>query len=480
MAVQSGVLFFDHRPITSECRELVAGLRSLSPDGVSTYSENGLAMAYGALHVWTGEASTRQPVRSCAGLVMTWDGRLDNREDLMFRLGCRVTSDSSDAAIALLVFERWGVDGLGALVGDWSTVIWDEAARTLHLARDYMGVRPLYHVTTSEAVMWSTSLGELVTRAHVADELDDAFVADFMTLRFSTDVTPYSGVHAAPTATCVSISANGSEQRRPFWQLAQGTVRYRDRRQYEAHLRALWRDAVACRMRTRSTVWAELSGGLDSSSVVCMADTLLKGGSMPATDLRPLSHVTLQSADGDERRFIAEVEAQIGVHSDILGVEDHQKVADADLEWVTPSAARGVALAMAQHVSAQGGRLVLSGRVGDAVMGCEPDNSAAVFDDFAAGNIWRALRNLRLWSRACHKPFVELAWNLLSARGGVTDPVADVASTDAGAARRALLTSTLTRLAADRSSARVTVPYVRPAQQKLIHLILAYAQTGKL
>ncbi len=166
------------------------------------------------------------------------------------------------------------------------------------------------------------------------------------------------------------------------------------------------------RLRANGVVWAELSGGLDSSSVVCMADALTRSGRVPARAIQPISHATLHSPDGDERRFIAAVEAQIDSCSEILGVEDYCDCADDEWGWVTPFAMSGVALAGLHRIRERGGRLVLSGRVGDAIMGCDPDNSLAVLDDLANGHLLAAFLKLRLWSRACQKPFVEVGWRL--------------------------------------------------------------------
>jgi asparagine synthase (glutamine-hydrolysing) len=412
MSAHAGIFFFDDRPAETACASLQSGLTPLAPDGIAVDAEQGVAMAHGAFHVWTGERPSGQPARSLAGSVIVWDGRLDNRDDLLLRLGERLSDDLSDAEIALATFERWGVAGLRGLVGEWSAALWDSKRRLLHLARDYIGVRPLYFYADDRSVAWSSHLGEIADRCGRAGTLSDEFAARFMTMRFSNEVTPYHGIRAVPPATCVTFSSARTEARQRFWHYEPEVVRCADRRQYEERLRALWIDAVGSRLRAEGTVWAELSGGLDSSSVVCMADRLIKGGRVSARAIQPISHATLRSHDGDERRFIAEVESRIAASSVIVGVEDHQDVVDAAWDWVTPFTARGVGLATAQRIRERGGRLVLSGRVGDAVMGCEPDNSVAVFDDFGDANILRALSNMRRWSRSCRKPFLEIAWRL--------------------------------------------------------------------
>jgi asparagine synthase (glutamine-hydrolysing) len=399
MAAHAGIFFFDGRPI-----EARRGWRTVGP---------GVAMTQEIDDVWRENDVSAGGASSSAAFTVAWDGRLDNRDELLMRLGVAVPHGGGDASIALAAYARWEREGLRALVGDWSLAIWDRGHRRLSLARDYMGVRPLYYCVTPAFVAWSSSLGELVARCGRAEDVTDAFAARFLTLNLSPETTPYEGIRAVPPATCVSFTADDVERRQRFWHLEAGEIRYRNTRAYEEQLRHLWIDAVGARLRTEGTVWAELSGGLDSSSVVCMADWLIKAGRVAARAVRTISHATLHSPEGDERRFIAEVERQIGVESEIVGVEDHQGIADPEWGWVTPHALDGVGLACARRVRQQGGRVVLSGRMGDAVMGCQPDNSAAVWDDLAAGHPVAALRHMRAWSRATRKPFVEIAWRLL-------------------------------------------------------------------
>src|SRR5271166_127816 len=77
--------------------------------------------------------------------ILSWDGRLDNRDDLLLRLSDSPRGDTSNAALALAAYERWGTSGFVRLIGDWSLVIRDRANRTIILASDFAGVRPLYY-----------------------------------------------------------------------------------------------------------------------------------------------------------------------------------------------------------------------------------------------------------------------------------------------------------------------------------------------
>jgi asparagine synthase (glutamine-hydrolysing) len=436
--------------------------------GIFTFDGPRAILTQGAGGVWLGQKRLPGPSRLPSGPAATFDGRIDNRDDLLRRLGMASSGGLDDGQIALAVFERWGIDGLRWILGDWSLAVWDAAERTVHLARDYMGARPLYYCIDSRYAAWSSDLAGLVTRTGRTESLSDRFAAGFMSLRLSPDTTPYNGVSAVPPGVCVSISASGRVMPRRFWTLDAGNIRYPDPRLYEEQLYALWCEAVRVRLRTDDTVWAELSGGLDSSSVVCMADLLIKRGDVPARAIRLVSHATLQSPEGDERRFIAEIERQIGVASEIIGVEDNQEHIDRARAWVTPYALHGVGLETVRRVRTAGGRVVLSGRLGDAVMGCQPDNSVAVFDDFARGAALTALRNLRAWSRATQKPFLELALRLFSP--DVQLPF------DTGVD---LLAPPLRAMVGDISRVEVP-PGLRRSKRALARMVLGYSAAARL
>ena len=483
--MHSGVVFLSGQPVDSARRDIASWLDAAAPDGTNMITDSVAVVGFGACHVWSGDGTAQQPVVSPSGLVATWDGRLDNRGELCSLLGSATLReiDHSDAALALAVFERFGLDGLRRLVGDWSLVVWDRLGRALYLARDYMGVRPLYYSSRHGAlVAWSSGLGELAARVGHADTLDERFVAGYMAIRHSGELTPYVGIHAVPPAHCVCVSADRIELRR-FWTLDVSAIEYANPRLYEERLRDLWSEAVATRLRTDRPVWAELSGGLDSSSVVCAADRLIKRGAVLAPRVHPLSHISTHSSEGDERRFITAVERQIGRCSTLFALEEHENASDPDMDWVTPVAARGAAAAVIHHVRGEGGRIILSGRAGDAVMGCVGDNSLAIFDDVAAGRVMTGLAEIRRWSRATRTPFVEIAARLavecLPPMFSATLPARLNETQQRGAD---LLTPRLRALADSISMGAYLAAAPRPRRSKrqLAMLLLGYSIEGRL
>src|SRR5215813_512268 len=228
--------------------------------------------------------------------VAHWDGRLDNREDLRQRLRDSLRGDTSDASIVRASYERWGINGLVHLIGDWSLVIRDRVNRTTILASDFAGVRPLYYHVQREGVLWSSRIQALVEATKIS-ELDEQYLAAFLILNGCPNRTPYKDIYSVPPGHAVCVSSEETKICR-FWELPVGDViRYRDERRYEEQLRALFREAVAVRLQTEAPVLAELSGGLDSSSVVCMANQLVRSGEVSARELSTVSYLWKNSLD---------------------------------------------------------------------------------------------------------------------------------------------------------------------------------------
>ena len=93
-----------------------------------------------------------------AAEIVSWDGRLDNRSDLLWQLKDSLRGQTSNAALALAAYERWGTSGFVHLIGDWSLVIRDRAKGCVVLASDFAGVRPLYYNVQPGEVLCSSSL----------------------------------------------------------------------------------------------------------------------------------------------------------------------------------------------------------------------------------------------------------------------------------------------------------------------------------
>src|SRR5262245_60369148 len=138
--------------------------------------------------------------------MLHWDGRLDNRDDLLLRLRDSLQGETSNEAIARAAYERWGTDGLVHLIGDWSMVLRDRINRTTILASDYAGVRPLYYHVQAGGVVWSSHLQSVVDQTKIA-ELDEQYLAGFLMFGGCPNRTPYKDIFSVPPGYAVCVSA---------------------------------------------------------------------------------------------------------------------------------------------------------------------------------------------------------------------------------------------------------------------------------
>jgi asparagine synthase (glutamine-hydrolysing) len=343
--------------------------------------------------------------------ILHWDGRLDNRDDLLLRLRDSLRRDTSSAALALAAYERWGTSGLVHLIGDWSVVIRDLANRTIILASDFAGVRPLYYNLQPGRVVWSSRLQSLVD-AMENNELDEQYVAGFLMFGGCPNHTPYKGICSVPPGHAVCVSAKHTAIHR-FWSLPNGdVVRYRSERRYEEQLRALFREAVSVRLQTDSTVLAELSGGLDSSSVVCMANHLIRSGAAEAPRLATVSYIWRNSLD---EAFIHEVESFCRIEGVHISTHDNPLITRRLVGEAMPEPLASLRRSVATVARGLGAKVFLTGMNGDLMMGNWFNDSLQVAASLRRFRIAQACEEALAWSKILGLPISWILWRAFRA-----------------------------------------------------------------
>lgn len=341
--------------------------------------------------------------------VLHWDGRLDNRDDLLLRLRDSLQGEMSNESIARAAYERWGTDGLVHLIGDWSLVIGDCVNRTTVLASDFAGVRPLYYHAQAGRVQWSSYLQTLVGATGVS-ELDEQYIAGFLMFGGCPNRTPYKGIYSVPAGHAVCVSSEGIHIRR-FWDMPTGdTIRYRDERRYEEQLRALFREAVVVRLQSEGPVLAELSGGLDSSSVVCMANRLMHSGAARASSLTGVSYVWRNSLD---EPFIREVEQHCGIGGIHISTHEVPLMTETQVGQTAPEPFQPLLASVAATARRLGAGTILTGQNGDLMMGNWFDDSLQVAASLRRLHIGRACEDALAWSKILRLPVYRVLWRSL-------------------------------------------------------------------
>src|SRR5262249_44718755 len=159
---------------------------------------------------------------------------------------------------------------------------WEPKTRTFLLARDPFGVRSLFYHANERRIVWSSILKELLEATCADPEVDDEYIAGLLTRYPEGCQTPYKGFHAVAPGNVV-VARDGKLSSNTYWKPnTNDIINYRQSSDYEDRFRHELREAIRCRLRASGPVFSELSGGLDSSSVVCMADQIFADGDATA------------------------------------------------------------------------------------------------------------------------------------------------------------------------------------------------------
>jgi asparagine synthase (glutamine-hydrolysing) len=298
----AGIYDKDGAPVEQAALERMAGaIRHRGPDGDGFYYGEGVGLAHLALRIIDLSDAARQPMSNEDGrLRLIFNGEIYNyrelRPDLEAR-GHRFRSQS-DSENILHAYEEWGPGCLGRFNGMWAFALWDEGTRRLFLARDRLGIKPLYYWWDGQQLIFGSEIKALLAHPAVAVEPNGAAIAQyFQAMHLGGDHTWFQGIHRLLPGHYLTVDASGLHIRR-YWDLpaAEDPPGVRSEADYIAEVRALLADAVRIHLRSDVPVGAHLSGGVDSSAVVALISRQLDGpvrtfsgafGEGPAYDERP-------------------------------------------------------------------------------------------------------------------------------------------------------------------------------------------------
>lgn len=414
MSVQFGVWQVDGAGVEPTHLETVDSLlAAYGPDGMGSFDGENIAIRYYAFHTTRESVHESQPYVSRNNTIIVWDGRLDNREDLIGQLHWNPAENDTDVAIIAACYERWGDNCFAKLLGDWAVSIWNAVERKLTLARDFIGARPLYYATNHHRALWCTVLEPLVVLGKGNLQLNREFIKAWLSPFPAVHSTPYIGIHSVPPRFFASIKA-GSCTLTKYWDFSPAErLVYRDSRIYEEHFREIFATSVRRRLRSHVPIAAELSGGIDSSSIVCMADHLLAIGSGGTPRLDTISYFDNQEPNWNELPFLEIIEKRRGTAGAHLDMSRYQGLysLDPDHFFALPGYSnQGVEVERDKLVclKSNGNRVLLSGIGGDEFLGGVPSPIPELADLLVAGNLLRFFGQLTEWSRAKKRPALAL------------------------------------------------------------------------
>ncbi len=396
------------------------------PDGEGRWVSGWIGLGHRLLYTTPESLDEKQPVADERGECrLVWDGRVDNREELIAALEVegRVLEGQTDPELVLGAYRRWGGDCLKRIIGEFAFALWDGRTQSLVCARDRLGLRPLHYAWNGVTLLFSSEVKSILEALGRVPEPDDEMVLAFLLREFREGDqarTFFRGIHRLPPGHLLRLQ-EGRLRIERYWAIDPAReTRYARDEEYAEHFLSLFRESVRGRMRSEFPVGAFLSGGLDSASIVCTAERLFseRGGVSP-----PLEAFTLFSdhPDSDERRYVHEVIRATGIKLHEIYASDTDPLDRLDeLLWKVESpivaANRQSNLASVEALRAWGCRVFLSGDGGDQLL----DEIGYLADLLAAMRPLRFLRETREfagWYGGGAREFGELALaTLLSPR----------------------------------------------------------------
>lgn len=220
----------------------------------------------------------------------------------------------TDTEVILAAYRAWGVDCFSRFNGMWGIALWDGAHRHLVLSRDRLGVKPLFFTTTAKGLVFSSEIKAILSTGLVAPRLNLRVAIDYLKWSMVNhhDETFFADIGSFPAGHYAVIDERLTVHPKPFWSIEVGNAPETTEMEEAApRFREIFRDSVALRMRSDVPVGSCLSGGLDSSAIVCQATELISGGADPLHIFNAAS----EDIRFDERQWCRLVQQRTGAHA---------------------------------------------------------------------------------------------------------------------------------------------------------------------
>ncbi len=408
MSAIAGIFNLDGEPVArGDVENMLAPLAQRGPDRCGIWRCDNVAL--GGRLLWTTPESLREAVPFVpreSNRVLVADARIDNRDELLDALELQPALKITDAELILASYARWHENCAEHLIGDFAFALWDGDARKLFCARDAMGLKPFYYFHSRATFAFASEIKGLLPAPRLPRQLNETRVADHVALLYQDRAsTFYRDVYQLPAAHTLTVSAERHAKRR-YWTLDPAReIRLSSLDEYAEALREVFAQAVRARLRSEFPSGSMLSGGLDSSSIVCVANELqsLPGAARLHTFSAVFPSLVEKYPAIDERSWIDTVLAKGNFDAHFIAADNINPLQAITFHADEPLVVPNMYLDWGGFRAAQqcGVRAVLSGVDGDTVL----SYGQGYFAELARGLRWRTLyreanglaRNMR-WS----------------------------------------------------------------------------------
>ena len=254
--------------------DMVATLRHRGPDGEGIWTDGSIiGLAHTRLAVLDLSEAGAQPMSDFEKInYITYNGEIYNylslRNELM-SLGFHFRSQT-DTEVILAGYRKWGVEILNKLTGMFAIALWDSQNKTLLLARDHIGKKPLYHYWHENSMYFGSEIKSILAGSQIRPKADFKAIDQYLTYQYAPGIkTGFKGINKIRPGCYLLINPNGVVTEKTYWKPKTPTsIKTRSEKEISEELLIKFDNAVADRMNSDVPVGAFLSGGIDSASVV--------------------------------------------------------------------------------------------------------------------------------------------------------------------------------------------------------------------
>ncbi len=373
----------DEPPAIETGQAMLAALRHRGPDGFGIYRDPDVLLGNARLSI-VDLAGGDQPICNEDGTVwIVFNGEIFNHVELRPGLEARghVFSTHCDTEVVVHLYEEYGPDCLQHLNGQFAIAIWDTRRRALFLARDRMGVRPIYTTVNAGRLIFGSEVKALLAAPGVRAEIDPAALDEtFVYWSVQPPRTIFREITQIPAGHYLLAEA-GAIALRPYW-TPDFDIEHpmRPAAEHLEELEALLDDAVRIRLRADVPVGSYLSGGLDSSLIAALARR--------RTPLLETFSIAFEDESFDESGFQQAMARELGTQHRVVRATDGDiSRVFPDVIWHTEAPILRTAPApmflLAQLVHGHGLKVVLTGEGADEMFG-----GYDIFKEAAVRRFW--------------------------------------------------------------------------------------------
>jgi asparagine synthase (glutamine-hydrolysing) len=400
MSGLAAVFHRDGRPVATESfARMLDAMAHRGPDGFHIWQDGDVALGLRMFRTTPESLREIQPHRDETGdLVLILDGRIDNGAELRSLLDQQSLRprDATDAETVLRSYQRWGEACVEKLLGDFSLALWDARAQTMLCARDAIGIKPLYYFDDGRVFVCASEIAGVLAYTGFDGRLNEGMIGEILSNRIpSCDETLYASIMRLWPAHILRVGRETTVSRRFFDLNFNKEIRFRSDDEYAENFLALFKESLRCRLRAVGPVAAELSGGIDSSSIVCATLAMARGGELPHLDFGTYS-IVFPGKPWDESSYIRNVAEYYGIKTNLFEplAPDRIDLAESVRKHRDfpeyPSTSCGMEL---RRVAATNGcRVILTGEGGDEWLSASAYRLA---DLLRRGRLAALLRELR-------------------------------------------------------------------------------------